>query len=384
MKPVFCFSNSNRAWGGGEKWHLEAALAMAARGASVYLVAGEGTPLYERAQSHARIYTVAGRFSGLDFLNPFTIRRWAHRYHEWGVSSLVLGLPADLKAGGLAARQAGVPRVFYRRGSALPVRDSLLNRYLYGRVISGLIANSRETARLCRAANPALIAPERVHIIYNGLDVAAFDRALAPAAPAFRDPADGADCLYIGNAGRLTTQKGQHFLLHMSRALRDAGCNHRLILAGEGEKAAELAALAQTLECGDTVRFVGFQADMAPFWRSIDCFVLSSLWEGFGYVLAEAMLAEKPVVAFDCNSMPELVESGKTGILLPAPGTDEDPTAVGRRLADAVLAFSRDRDKALSLARAGRDFCRGAFDQERAMDALFALLHPVGGEASHA
>lgn len=376
MDRRICFCNSNRAWGGGEKWHLEAASALAERGCTVFLMAGEGSALLERAREHPGLTVWPRRFSGLDFLNPFTIGECAAFFRDNGISRVVLGLPADMKAAGLAARKAGVPGIYYRRGSALPVRDSLLNRYLYGTLLTGLIVNSRETARLVFAANASLIAKDKVHVVYNGLDVAAFDRAFAASAPLL-EPAEGV--LTLGSAGRLTAQKGQHFLLHMSRALRDAGVRHRLLLAGDGERRAELEKLAVDLGLEQTVIFTGFLRDMAPFWRSIDLFVLSSLWEGFGYVLAEAHLARKPVVAFDGNSMPEVVRSGETGLLVPLPGADEDASNVGLRLAGAVRSLAGDVTAMAHFAAAGRDFCEKNFGQERCMDALHALLWPGYG-----
>jgi glycosyltransferase involved in cell wall biosynthesis len=378
MNRTVCFCNSNRTWGGGEKWHLEAACAMAERGCCVHLMAGKDSPLYDRARAHPELTLHAKRFSGLDFLNPFTVRRCAALFREHGINRVVLGLPSDLKAAGIAAKRAGVAGIYYRRGSALPVRDDVLNRYLYGRLLTGLIVNSWATAQLVLAENAALIAADKIHLLYNGLDIAAFDAALAMAAPAYRRNPDVADALVIGNAGRLTAQKGQHYLLHMSRCLLDINLKHRLIIAGDGERRAELEALAASLDLGDAVTFAGFVDDMAPFWRSLDCFVFSSLWEGFGYALAEAMLAGKTVIAFDGNSMPELVQSGATGMLVPLPRPGEDDASVGSRLAARVVYFVQNTAECDRLAANGREFCRNTFSQEKRMDELHALLWPEG------
>ena len=373
MNRTVCFCNSNRAWGGGEQWHLGAALAMAKRGCRVFLMAGKGSPLLERARRHPEITTCPCRFSNLSFLNLPLVRACGNYFTQNGITRVITGTPSDLKAVGLAARRVGVPGIYYRRGLAVPVRNTFLNRIAYNNFLTGLIVNSRETERLVFANNDALMDKAKVHVMPNGVDIAAFDAACAAAGPSFRREGD---TLVIGSAGRLTAQKGQHFLLHMSRALLDAGVRHRLILAGDGELKDELHRLAAALELGETVTFSGFLDDMAPFWRSIDCFVLPSLWEGFGYVLAEAQLAGKPVVAFDGNSMPEVVHSGETGILLPLPGTGESPSAVGARLAETVRSLAADPENAARLAETGRAFCREAFDQEKRMDDLFALLWP--------
>ena len=286
------------------------------------------------------------------------------------------GLPIDLKIGALARRRLPGLKLFYRRGSALPVRGTLANRFFYGH-LHGLIVNSQETARGVLASG-RLIAPERVRVIPNGLDVAAFDAAALLPTAAWH----GERPLVIGNAGRLNLQKGQKYLLHMSAELARHNFPHRLVIAGGGELEGELRNLARDLGlrtgCGPEddadVCFTGFLADMAPFWRDIDLFALSSLWEGFGYVLAEAMLARKPLLAFDCNSMPELVKPGLNGRLAAPPGPGESDADVGRRLADLVREMASDPAVMAAMGEAGREFCERNFDQTTAMRSLEEFL----------
>lgn len=367
-----CFCNSNRAWGGGEKWHLEAALGLAGLGCRVFMMAGKDTPLFERASSCPELTVIPRRFSGLDFLNPLVMDKCISFFKKEGISRVILGLPADMKVAGVAAKKAGVPGIYYRRGSALPVKNSWFNRYLYGTVLTGLIVNSKETGRLVLASGD-LIAEENVHILYNGIDVDAFDAALTAASPM---PVRHGNLPVIGSAGRLTAQKGQQYLLYMSRALLDAGVGHTLVIAGDGEREEELKLLASSLSLNGTALFAGFLTDMAPFWRGIDYFVLSSLWEGFGYALAEASLAEKPVVAFDGNSMPEVVQKGETGVLIPMPSVEESPETVGKRLAKTVQDLMGQKEYAAHLAGRGRAFCRETFNQETSLAKLHTLLWP--------
>ncbi|MDR2573155.1 MAG: glycosyltransferase [Desulfovibrio sp.] len=331
MRTV-CFCNSNIPWGGGEKWHLEAALALARRGWRVLFLCRHNGELHRRLQDAAgvRILPLAlGRYS---FLNPLKRARLTRLFKREGVDAVIMNLPADLKAVAPAARAAGVEHIVYRRGSALPVRDSLLNRRLYGKVITRLIVNSEATRRQVLINNPALIAPERITMLPNSLDTAAFDEALQAAKRSailslLPAPLSSPPTFLIGNAGRLTRQKGQHLLLHLCRRLLDAGLDCAVIIAGTGEREAELQGLAKRLGLGDRAVFTGFMADLAPFWRSIDLFVLSSLWEGFGSVLLEAMLARRPVFAFAVSNIPELIfEGGPDGIgngrLFPLPAEE--------------------------------------------------------------
>ena len=387
---VICLCNSNRVWGGGERWHLETALWLARRGYTVILAAGADTPLYQAAQRElaeagealgGRLRLADWSFKNRQVFCLRKIKAFANFLRESAVSHLVAGLPIDLKIGALARRRlAGrhLPglKLFYRRGSALPVRCTLANRFFYGH-LHGLIVNSQETARGVLASG-RLIAPERVRVIPNGLDVAAFDAAALLPSAAWH----GERPLIIGNAGRLNLQKGQKYLLHMSAELARQNFPHRLVIAGGGELEGELRNLARDLGlrvgCGPEddaeVCFVGFLADMAPFWRDIDLFALSSLWEGFGYVLAEAMLARKPLLAFDCNSMPELVKPGLNGRLAAPPAPGESDAEVGRRLAGLVREMAADPAVMAAMGEAGREFCERNFDQTTAMRRLEEFL----------
>ena len=400
--PAICFCNSNRAWGGGEKWHLEAALHFARRGYRVFLAARPGSPLWREAAAllaaepelAAHFKCRAFGFGNLSFLRPGRVKAFAAFLKNERVTHVIMNLPADLKTVVLAATRngPGSTRLYYRRGSAIAPKRSFLNRRFFP-CLNAVIANSAETAALVRQAG--LLPPERVVVIYNGLDAAAFDAALGKAAlrplAEWSEPFSERNPLVIGSAGRLSRQKAQHYLLHMSAELGRRGFPHRLLLAGDGELRGQLLELARKLELdftwqgeagepgGGQVAFTGFLEDMSAFWRSIDLFVLSSIWEGFGYVLAEAMLARKPLLAFACSNMPELVKSGENGLLLPPPGRDdsgnpESDAEVGARLADKVEELAMSPTRLRFMGEVGRAFCLRNFDQGAAMRKLEQLL----------
>lgn len=394
-RPVICLCNSNTAWGGGERWHLGAALYFAGKGIKVVLAAAPGSELMRKAGEELEaapeladfLIPAPAGFSNLSFINPSKIRAFAAMMREERVTHVIMGLPADLKAAVGASRLMGKtrPRLFYRRGSAIPVKDTLFNRFLYGR-LDGLIANSYESAR-CVLEPGRLIADERVKVIPNGIDIKAFDKGMG-AAQGWDLPC-GAGGLVLGNAGRLNAQKGQKHLLHMCAYLKRNGFSHSLIIAGSGELEEELMALARKLGLTHNrmassssgsgpkqadVYFTGFLDDMYPFWNSIDIFVLSSLWEGFGYVLAEAMLAHKPLVAFDCNSMPELVKPGLNGELAAPPSGGEAEEEPGKRLGQAVRKIAGDLPGMDAMGARGRMFCEANFSQAAVMASLEEVL----------
>lgn len=425
-----CFCNSNIPWGGGEVWHLNAARSLAARGWRVYLLCRPDGELFARARAEKGIEAVPLALSRLSFLNPLTHARLKAFFRERRIRALIMNLPADLKAAAPAARAAGVGQVILRRGSALPVRNSLLNRWLYGRVLTGLIVNSSATMRQVLSANEHLLPRERIFLLPNGFDIPAFDRSLeaarnragmaegppqADAAPnaapdvapdAAPDTAPdttpdapggvlGGACparagrpFVLGTAGRLNRQKAQHLLLRLGALLVQSGLDARLIIAGRGEREAELKALAAELGLADRVEFPGFLEDLAPFWAGIDLFVLPSLWEGFGNVVIEAGLARKPVFAFAVSNLPELVQDGINGRLFPLPeeerpGSPEEAAPCAQAgeegsppleaMARAVLDLAAHPDALAAMGEEGRRLAL-RYSQEACMDALEAFL----------
>jgi len=305
-----CFFNSTKAWGGGEKWHFDIAGRLHAKYGNVVVVAGKGSELADRLTGTAiPHHTVA--VGNLSFLNIFKIIKLIRFFRKEQVDVVIMNLPADLKAAGIAARLAGVKRIIYRRGSAIPVRNSCLNRLLFKYVINEIIANSEETARTILSENPELFPADRIHVIYNGVDWSRFDSLSKTAVNRLQQ-----DRIVLGNAGRLVPQKGQEILIEVAKQLKDKGYSFEIVVAGEGKLKESLLQKALDEGVAEQLRFLGFVDNMPQFLNSIDIFLFPSHWEGFGYVIAEAMYCEKPVVAFNISSNPELVINNETGFLV--------------------------------------------------------------------
>ena len=180
---------------------------------------------------------------------------------------------------------------------------------MYKNIVDTIIANSEETKKSILYNNPKLFDPGKIKVIYNGIYLSNKmpDRTLLQ-----RENNE----IILGNSGRLVKQKGHRYLIDIAKILAEENINFKLVIAGEGKLEKELKKHVNNLNLNDRVIFLGFVKDMQAFMNSIDIFLLTSLWEGFGYVIIEAMACKKPVIAFDVSSNPEIIENDKTGYLI--------------------------------------------------------------------
>jgi len=140
------------------------------------------------------------------------------------------------------------------------------------------------------------------------------------------------------NIGRLTEQKGQWVLIEAFSKLKDKDSN--LVILGIGEKEQELKKLASEFGVKDRVFFLGFQKNPFKFLYNANIFVLSSLWEGFGNVIVEAMRCELAVISTNCPSGPkEILKDQEVdyGVLTPVNDVDALSNSMDLLLKDTVL-----------------------------------------------
>ncbi len=322
-----CFFNTTQAWGGGEKWHLEIAQWLAPQTALVLAITNAQSELHKRFL-HTPVQLEPMRVGKFSFLNPFKVRQIARVLRKHQIDTIIMNLSSDMKVAGLAAKLAGVSHIIYRRGSAIPVKNSFINRYFFKNVITNILANSEETKRTILQNNASLFPAEKITVIYNGLDIDKFDKQ-AITKSFVRQPNEW----IIGNAGRLEKQKNQEALIRIARILTDKNMSFKIRIAGDGKRKQELIELAKQMNVLDKIEFIGFVENIKDFTESIDIFVLTSFWEGFGYVLVEAMLSAKPIVAFAVSSNPEIVADKQTGFLIP----DLDEQKMAEKLEELMI-----------------------------------------------
>ena len=278
--------------------------------------------------------------------------------------------------GALAGRLARVPLVLASKRS-LTASDRTA-RYAWrwiGRLVDTIVVN----AEALRDEAVADGVRTRWVVLRNGIDVARFQEI------AGRSEAKSALGLdptrpVIGAIGRLETRKGHDRLL---QALRDLavganGSTPQLLLVGDGPLRGRLEALARELGVDTAVRFTGSLVDVRPALAAMDIFVLPSREEGMSNALLEAMAAGRPVVATNVGGNGEIVDEGRTGILV----RPDD----GSALAAALHGLLSDHATAERLATAGREEASRRYDVRTMVDRMEAFYHErlnaVGGACS--
>ena len=175
--------------------------------------------------------------------------------------------------------------------------------------------------------------------------------------------------------GRFVGKKGYQYLFRGCEILRNKGVDFHLDMVGDGNRLNELKRLSSSLGLASYVTFHGFQPyDQIPkYFRQADFFIMPSIIDSSGdrdgipTVLLEALLYYVPVVATPVSGIPELVEDGVTGLLVPP----KDPDAI----AEAVLQLISDQDIGATMAKNGHDKVVNLFNAQQNHQHVLALYN---------
>jgi glycosyltransferase involved in cell wall biosynthesis len=210
------------------------------------------------------------------------------------------------------------------------------------------------------------LSPDRITTIHYGIDPAPYQNVQNETTLALRKTWGVPDTAWlIGTVARLVPQKALHILIQAYAEYRKtATCDSRLVFVGQGPLEAELKRLAQELGVENHIIWAGFREDIPVVMKSFDAFALTSIYEGFGLVLLEAMAAGTPVAATAVSAIPEVVQDGVTGLLSPI----NDVQAFARN-----LETLEDPDTRRRFGEAGRQRTAGSFTIEKMLERTLAI-----------
>jgi len=346
-------------WRGGQNQVLLTAQGMAARGHEVFVACRGGGVLEERARA-AGLSVRALPFRGDAW--PPAVLGLARTLRETQPACVQLHDPHAVGAGVLASRLVGaVPLVATRRVD-FPLRGAL-SRWKY-RSCRRVIAVSRAIATVMEAGG---LEGERLSLVYEGVP----SRAPLPGGraelAALGIPESSP---VVGNVAALTGHKDHATLIEAAGIVLRQRPEARFVIVGEGPRRRELEARTREGGLRGRVVFAGFRTDVDRLLPAFDVFCLSSHLEGLGTSLLDAMAFGRPVVATAAGGIPEAVEHGVTGLVVPV----RDPVALATGLLDLLGDPARGR----RLGEAGRRRFEERFTADRMVDETLRVLGELG------
>jgi len=353
-----------RTWRGGQNQVLLTVNGLRARGDRAALVAHPSGELRRRAAEGLELIPVAPR-TEMDLAAAWRLARVLrrlrpdviHAHDPHGVAMAAL-------ARSLAGPGGEVPLIAARRVD-FHLKGHSFSRWKY-RQVDCFIAASEAIRRMLIGDG---VAPGDVVTVHEGIDV---DRvAGAPRANIHQEFWLPADAPIVGNVAALVPHKGQRHLIEAVPIVLRSVPDARFVIVGDGELRGALERRVHELHVEKHVFFAGFRQDVPNLIKAFDLFVMSSVTEGLGTSLLDAMACGRAIVATTAGGIPEVVADGDTGLLVPPHDHRALAAAIVRLLTDAAL---RTR-----LGDAGLARVREQFSVERMVEETAQVYARVAG-----
>lgn len=299
--------NSARGSGGIESHSITLATALLKKGQTVYLACRPGSPLRNSAVAHSVPVMDFSLVNSGDLKGALKLKEMI------GITAadvLIINLGKDYWPGAITARLAGKRSVIIRHQAN---RLKRMTRWLLSHHTDRIVAVSRFIRDGMVSDGIPL---EKITVIPNSVDSGEFSPSPAERERARNELGIRTDDIVTGFVGAMDEGKGIFDLLKAFHALAAGDSRLKLLYVGKGTDMERLRKEAQVLE--DRVIFAGHRKDMAAMYAAMDMFVLpSTCREAFGMVLIEAMSAGKPVIGTRIGGIPEIIEQGKNGLIVP-------------------------------------------------------------------
>jgi glycosyltransferase involved in cell wall biosynthesis len=335
-----------RSWRGGQNQVLVTVLGLRSLGHRAVLVAHPSGELRQRAEEGLDLVPLAPR-SEMDLAAAWRLSRvirqlrpdivHAHDPHAVATAALALSMSTSPRR----------PRLIASRRVDFHLARNALSRWKYRQVECFICAS--EAIRKMLVADG--IPEPRTVTVHEGIDVAR--AAAAPAAELHQELWLPHHAPLVGNVAALVPHKGHRHLVDAAAEVIRHEPDARFIIAGQGDLRESLEHQIKHHHLDKHVMLLGFRPDVLSLHKAFDLFVMSSIAEGLGTSLLDAMACGKAIVATRVGGMPEVVVDGETGFLVPPRDHAALADAIVRLLGDPAL---RGRMGAAGLARVRNRF----------------------------
>lgn len=351
-----------RTWRGGQNQVLLTVMGLRAAGLRAELVAhpdgelrrraAEGLDLIPLVPRHEADFAAGWRFSRiLRSERPDLVH--AHDPHAVTMASIGIAM----------SRLDPPPRLVAARRVDFPLKTHAFSRWKYKQVDLFICASDAIRRLLLHQG----VAPARALTVHEGVDLGHIDAA--PRAALHEQLWLPHQAPVVGNIGALVPHKGQRDLVEAAARVVRQVPDARFVIAGEGELRPQLEQQIRHLGLEKHVLLTGFRADVLSLLKAFDVFVMSSVTEGLGTSVIDAMACRRPVVGTRAGGIPELVAEGETGHLVPV----GDVAA----MAAAIVALLKDPARRARFGDAGRARVEAHFTVERMVRATIAVYEGV-------
>ncbi len=229
---------------------------------------------------------------------------------------------------------------------------------IFRQIFKFSIRDCKKCVAVCNAVKEQMVlqedvSPEKIDVIYNGLDLPVPSRTFEDNYLKKEINIDAKTAL-VGMVANFHHEiKGHIYFLEAAEIVLQKTLNVEFCIIGDGHLRSKYEQMASDLKIEQKIHFLGKRGDVAEILSSLDISVLSSISEGLSNAILESMAAAKPVVATRVGGNPEIIIEGSTGYLVQS----EDSEA----LAEAIIKLLQDPEKAVTMGETGQKLIREKF-----------------------
>ena len=339
--------NTERTWRGGEQQTLYLLRSLKQRRIKSHIACQPGSPMEKKAlEAGVEVFPIAMRGEA-DLSASWQLGKLIRRHnydivhsHTSHAHSLAFFASLGRRTCRLVTRRVDFS-IF--RNRFLPV-----NGIKYRFMADYYIAISHKIKKVM--VNDG-IAADRIFVVHSGIDLQRFVRVSGD--HLVEEFSLKPDERVVINVAHLAGHKGQKYLVGAIPHVLAALPNVRFFIIGQGELMSELQALSASLAINQALTFTGFRNDVGAFYNIADLFVMSSVQEGLGTAILDALALGKPVVAANSGGIPEIIKDGETGRLVEA--------ADSQALAQGIVEMLTQADQAEAMAQRGQAVVKAKF-----------------------
>jgi len=303
-----------------------------------------------------------------------SVPRIVQYLRRWRPDVVHCHLPIVGVAGRLAGRIAGVPVLYSEHAQMERYRPTTrrLNVLTYGMQARVIAVSEAVAASIRRQVGDRV----PIEVIRNGIDLERFSPMPGRRFEVRAELGIPGEAPVVGTVAGFRPQKGWETWLRAASLILEKEPRCRFLVVGDGELSDFADRRIAELGIGGAIHRVGVQEDVRPYLAAMDVYLSASVYEGLGISAVEASAMELPVVATAVGGLPEVVDAGNTGLLVPP--ESPEPMAV------AVVQLLRDAETRRRMGEAGRDRAKMHFDIRKVNRRLEGLYEEVASKSTSA